>query len=121
MFQPRAPHRLSQRCRPVEPHLGAPITVAAMHDDRSRLREALGAALAAAQDARAPERVIVLLQGAYRSLESAHFVDAEMIRWAEASLGAWRRWSATRDVAAHRLLVVDPTGALGATVRTAAG
>jgi hypothetical protein len=90
-----------------------------MHDDRSRLREALAAALAAAQDARAPERVIVLLQGAYRSLESSHFVDAEMIRWAEASLGAWRRWSATRKGAEHRLLVVDATSALGVAVRTA--
>lgn len=90
-----------------------------MHDDRSRLREALAAALGAAQDAHAPQRVLALLQGAYRSLESAQFVDADMMRWAEASLGAWRRWSATVDAGEHRLLVVDPADVLGEAVRAA--
>jgi hypothetical protein len=91
-----------------------------MHDDRSRLREALATALAAAQDACAPERVIALLRGAYRSLESAHFVDADMIQWAEASLGAWRRWSAARDQGQQRLLVVDAAGEVADAVRAAA-
>ncbi|MCU1280311.1 MAG: hypothetical protein JWM53_3857 [bacterium] len=77
-----------------------------MHD-RTRLREALAAALVAAQQARAPDRVLALLRGAYRSLDSARFVDDDMIRWAEAGLGAWRRWSAQNVPSDHHLLVVD--------------
>jgi CheY-like chemotaxis protein len=87
-----------------------------MHD-RARLREALATAIAAAQDARAPDRVLALLRGAYRSLESAHFVDPDMIRWAEAGLGAWRRWSASRANVEHRLLIVDPAGELAPTLQ----
>lgn len=91
-----------------------------MHDDRSRLREALAAALGAARDARAPERVVILLEGAYRSLESTQFVDADMIRWAEASLGAWRRWSSSRAGGEHSVIVVDPHGVVAAAVQSAA-
>jgi hypothetical protein len=86
--------------------------------DRSRLREALAAALAAAQESRAPDRVLALLRGAYRSLESARFVDDDMIRWAEAGLGAWRRWSAQYAPTDHHLLVVDPSDSLVEELRT---
>ena len=76
-----------------------------MHDVM-RLRKALTAALAAAAEARAPERVVALLRGAYATLESARFVDDDAIKWAEASLGAWRRWAAGRRSAGRGLLVV---------------
>lgn len=89
-----------------------------MHD-RLRLREALADAISAAQEARAPDRVLGLLRGAYRTLESAHFVDDDMIRWAEASLGAWRRWLAAQRRGAYRILVVDD-GALEQTVKALA-
>jgi hypothetical protein len=88
--------------------------------DRTRLREALAAALAAAQDARAPDRVLALLRGAYRSLDSARFVDDDMIRWAEAGLGAWRRWSAQIAPADHHLLIVDASRSLAEELRTVA-
>lgn len=89
-------------------------------DDRSRLREALAAALAAAQEARAPDRVLALLRGAYRSLDSQHFVDDDMIRWAEAGLGAWRRWSMQQAPTRHHLLVVDGSNSLAADLRALA-
>ena len=87
-----------------------------MHD-RARLREALADAIAAAEDAVAPDRVLALLRGAYRSLDSSRFVDDDMIRWAEAGLGAWRRWWSSRGGPAHRLLVVDADGELAAALR----
>src|SRR4051794_26378767 len=87
-----------------------------MHD-RTRLREALAAAIAAAEEARAPDRVLALLRGAYRSLESTRYLDDDMIRWAEAGLGAWRRWSAVRASVDHRLLVVDAAGELAPSLR----
>lgn len=89
--------------------------------DRTRLREALASAIAGAEEARAPERVLGLLRGAYRSLESARYVDEDMIRWAEAGLGAWRRWSALRASVEHRLLVVDSASELAPTLRQIAG
>src|SRR5438270_4887007 len=82
-----------------------------MHDPL-RLRERLAGALAAAREARAPDRVLALLQGAYRALESTRFVDDDMIRWAEAGLAAWHRWSSLHARVAHRLLVVDGAGEL---------
>jgi hypothetical protein len=85
--------------------------------DRSRIREALAAAIAAAQEAHAPDRVLALLRGAYRSLDSARFVDDDMIRWAEAGLGAWRRWSAQNAPSAHHLLVVDSSDSLANELR----
>jgi hypothetical protein len=91
-----------------------------MHD-RVRLREALAAAIAAAQEAGAPDRMLALLQAAYRSLDSARFVDDDMIRWAEAGLGAWRRWASGPWTTEHRLLVVDAVGQLAAAMRTAGG
>jgi hypothetical protein len=88
--------------------------------DRTRLREALAAALAAAQEARAPDRVLALLRGAYRSLDSSRFVDDDMIRWAEAGLGAWRRWSAQNVPTTHHLLVVDGPESLANELRVLA-
>jgi hypothetical protein len=88
--------------------------------DRTRLREALADALSAAHDARAPDRVLALLRGAYRSLDSARFVDDDMIRWAEAGLGAWRRWSAQNSPNDHHLLVVDASDSLADELRTLA-
>lgn len=82
-----------------------------------RLREALADAIAAAEEAVAPERVLALLRGAYRSLDSSRFVDDDMIRWAEAGLGAWRRWSSGRGGRAHRLLVVAAGGELASALR----
>lgn len=87
-----------------------------MHD-RLRLREALADAIAGAEEARAPDRVLALLRGAYRTLESTQFVDDDMIRWAEAGLGAWRRWLALQaqsTQSTRTLLVVDGDGALAA-------
>src|SRR5437763_14627148 len=95
----------------LETHMSRPHIVAEMHD-RMRLREALAAALAEAHHARAPERLLVLLQRAYQSLESSRFVDDDVIRWAEAGLGAWRRWATAPGRLAHRLLVVDRAGEL---------
>jgi hypothetical protein len=88
-----------------------------MHD-RVRLREALAGAIAAAQEAGAPDRMLTLLRAAYRSLDSARFVDEDMIRWAEAGLAAWRRWASAPLTTEHRLLVVDPGGELAAALRT---
>ena len=90
-----------------------------MHD-RTRLREALAAALAAAQEARAPDRVMALLRGAYQSLDSARFVDHDMIRWAEAGLGAWRRWATQGVPRGHHLLLVAPSESLGDELRALA-
>src|SRR4051812_11595614 len=84
-------------------------------NDRNLLREALASAIASAEEARAPERVLGLLRAAFRTLESARFVDEDMIRWAEAGLGAWRRWCAGRR-GAHRIVVVDSRGALSSTL-----
>jgi hypothetical protein len=88
--------------------------------DRTRLREALAAALAEAQEAHAPDRVLALLRGAYRSLDSAQFVDDDMIRWAEAGLGAWRRWSAQLAPTQHHLLVVDGSNSIADDLRALA-
>jgi hypothetical protein len=76
---------------------------------RNQLREALASAIASAEEARAPERVLDLLRGAFRTLDSTRFVDEDMIRWAEASLGAWRRWCASRQ-SSQRIIVVDRNG-----------
>ena len=88
--------------------------------ERLRLRDALAGAIAAAEEARAPERVLELLRGAYRTLESSRFVDEDMIRWAEAGLGAWRRWSATRLPSDQRLLIIAPGHELAESVRAMA-
>jgi hypothetical protein len=88
--------------------------------DRRRLREALADALAAARDVRAPDRVLALLRGAYRSLDSPRFVDDDMIRWAEAGLGAWRRWASQNSTSDHHLLVVDASESLADELRTIA-
>ena len=82
-----------------------------MHD-RMRLREALAAALTTAEEAGAPERLIALLRSAYATLESSRFVDQDLIQWAEASLGAWRRWSAGRRSTGRGILVVSDDCAL---------
>jgi hypothetical protein len=118
-FQDVRVHPFPETCPTLETDIGSSITFSEMHD-RLRLREALAAALAAAQEAQAPDRVLALLQGAYRTLESARFADEDMIRWAEAGLGAWQRWWASHVRAArreHRLLVVDATEELAQALR----
>jgi hypothetical protein len=81
------------------------------------LREALATAIEAAEEAGAPDRLHGLLLAAYRSLDSDRFVDEDMLRWAEASLGAWRRWSSGHWTSQHRLLVVDAADQLADSLR----
>jgi hypothetical protein len=80
-------------------------------NERNQLREALASAIASAEEAGAPERVIALLRAAFRTLDSARLVDDDMIRWAEAGLGAWRRWCMSQR-GSHRIIVVDSRSSL---------
>jgi hypothetical protein len=75
-------------------------------NERNQLREALASAIASAEEARAPERVLGLLRAAFRTLDSARLIDDDMIRWAEAGLGAWRRWSVSQQ-GSQRIIVID--------------
>jgi len=85
-------------------------------NERNQLREALASAIASAEEACAPERVLGLLQAAFRTLDSARFVDDDMIRWAEAGLGAWRRWSVSQQ-GSHRIIVVDSRSDIAPTLQ----
>src|SRR6266542_704578 len=81
--------------------------------ERNQLREALASAIASAEEVGAPERILGLLRGAFRTLDSARLVDEDMIRWAQAGLGAWRRWRAG-GAGAHRIIVVANRDGVGA-------
>jgi hypothetical protein len=116
MFRPAGPFHLGPSTQLLEScECRADNTLQAM-TNRTHLREALAAAIVSAEEARAPDRMLDLLRGAFRSLDSAQFVDDDMIRWAEAGLGAWRRWCASES-GSHRIIVVDDSGRVSSAIQ----